>query len=291
MTNPEERIAAQLTPSPPLPEAPAPAGLVPPDWNKASRGLGWTHVGLQLGFFGALAIVLGTLVLLFQQHASGPPREPSLLATLLVWGGLLTILPAGLVVLVGEAQLCMGPTDCGVRGWAIATFILGLLGKLLALLAAGALFVALQQPHGPQLHDFGPPEPMPPPFALWFIWQLAIAAAAVANLGETVLLTLTLRALALAADNPKLAQRALAFARFFVPFVLVLAALHFLSGPLLQLLPEHPHTPDTKTQVASVLLIGELVCLLVLMAQFVRLVSDTRDGVASARDRAPTTVC
>lgn len=275
MRNSDERITAQLTSISPLPEPLGPVVLR--SWMGVSRGLARARLGLQIAFGGTLAILLAIVMRIVSLGGASGSE------TLLLYGGLLVILPAGLVVLAGEGLLCTGPPDCGVRGWAKATFILGLVGRLLALLAVVDLLVVLCQLNASIRGAGGPGEHLF--FALWLIWQLALAAAGVTTFGEMILLALTVRATALSVGDPELARRAFAYARFFIPFTFLLTVLFVLSVTLLPMLTAMFQSSRDYWELAVGLLLAALVSLAILLGQFSRLLGDTYDAVVAVHIR------
>jgi hypothetical protein len=114
-----------------------------------------------------------------------------------------------------------------------------------------------------------------PRYALFLLLGSGLAAVA-----EVVCVALFLRAVARFLGAKLLARRAGEYARFFVTFTALLFALNYFSGYLLRLAPGDP---ESKSRMVPVLLVVELACFLILAAQFLGLVKDTRDTVERAR--------
>ncbi|HYT89845.1 MAG TPA: hypothetical protein VEL76_14140, partial [Gemmataceae bacterium] len=112
---------------------------------------------------------------------------------------------------------------------------------------------------------------------------------AAATIGEAVLLALALRALAVAVGHPKLGRRAVAYARLLVIFTMIGILLNLLCIPLVQLLEvvlRGSLARNIETSLPLLLLVGELLCSLILLVQFVELVGNTRQAVVGTYESA-----
>ncbi|HYT90270.1 MAG TPA: hypothetical protein VEL76_16300, partial [Gemmataceae bacterium] len=146
MGDADERIAARPPAASTTPPEflPMPVGSCVPNWGGARLGLRLIHVGLLFCYFGALLV---PVVMLFPLLGEGrgvrtPAMNP---VALFLCGGLLLLVPGGLI-LTGEAMLWTAPEECGARRWAVAAFLLGMVGKLLLGVAICGLWLTLSHP-------------------------------------------------------------------------------------------------------------------------------------------------
>jgi hypothetical protein len=245
------------------------------------------HVGLLVGFLGSVALTIG-LAFPMLGIASASPGAPPVtlpgLAQVLIGVGGLAVLVSWVVSLIGQCLCCAAPAEAGARGWAASAVAFGVLSGLLIVLAVLlAMFSAQGRTEAvAKADDFPagqPQEAIPrrplPPQLLWLM-----VCGGVAALAEVVCLGLFVRALARFLGERRLAQRAGECARFFVTFTLVVAALNYFSGDLLAALPGEM---ETKVRMIPLLLVVELVCFLILYAQLLGLVKETRDMVVRGR--------
>ncbi len=286
---PDPRIAEGEPPRPPL-EVVGPAAPLPPPlataWLRVQGALTVLHVGVILGFVGGLVLAVGFAVPLLEQAgrrggAPGSPVAPAVgpLLTLAA----LAVLVGWVVRLVGQCLACAVPEESGGRGWAVGSVVCGLASLLAGVLAVVVLVFAVVGALGDVHH----PEILPGPEGgpgrsplLPVVAVVLLVGSGLAALAEVVCVALFLRAVAGHFGAKPLARRAGEYARFFATFAVVLFAFNFFSGYLLRLLPGDP---ETKARMIPILLVVEMGCFLILAAQFLGLIRETRDTVARAR--------
>jgi hypothetical protein len=265
-------------------EQPGTIATQPPEsWSRLRLGLRLTYLGVTILFVASLLLVLLVLAPVLLRSGAGRGAGQFTVTALLLRGGVCILLSAGLLALAGEAILCTVPVAWGLRGWAFGAAALGVCGRLFALVAVAAAIAAYRSALAPPADDFGPGD-VPLDQLGSFVWLLATVAVGVAALGEVVLLSLTLRALAMTLGDDKLARRAADYARFFVTFTIPMTALNVLAGPALPILFPSLSANKEIWSTLNVLWIAELIALQILLGQLCGLVGDTRDAVALARE-------
>jgi hypothetical protein len=224
------------------------------------------HAGLNVAFLASFLIVLA-VVMALPGSASGAFAAFVVLAL-----GPVGCLAGGFVTLVGQAAACSAPAETRARGWAVGSLVLGLCSRAFG--GAAVLLAAfhLVAPQGGA--DF--------PRFLPLTW-VALAGSALAGLAEVVYLALFLRALAIFLGEELLARRAGDYARFSVTFTAVIWAANGSYGILQLAFPDR--LASVVPFIPAVVLV-ELVCFLILFADFVSLIQDTRRAVARARTNA-----
>jgi len=291
---PPDTHIAPGEPAPPPPElAPGLAALPAPalstGWAGVQNALTVLHVGLVLGFLGSLALVIGFAVPLLEV-AGGHKGAPvaTWVGPLMTVGGL-AFLAGWVIRLVGQCTACSTPAESGARGWALRSMAFGLISLIAGVLATAMLVFAVGGVDGGlEGAKGGQVQPQAVPgravFFLMGFGLAALVASGLAALAEVVCLALCLRAVARFLGASLLARRAGEYARFFVTFAVMLFALNVLSGFLLGAIPGDP---ETKARMVPILLVMEMVCYLILAAQLLGLVRETRDTVAHARIGTP----
>jgi hypothetical protein len=268
-------VAGEPSPSPPplVPEAPLSRA-----WLTAQSALTVLHIGLVIEFLGKLAIGVALAIPLLE-FASKPAAapQPSIPAAVLVLAALGALaVPAGwVVVLVGEQIAGGTPSEAGARGRARGAWRFGVIGKGLTLLGVLLLVHAWVLP-GPRADDGAGTVPSGVSGPL--IWVLVLGGA-LASVAEVVCAALYLRAVARYFGANLLARRAGEYARFFPTFTAVLFAANYFSGYLVRVLPGDL---ETKARMVPILLVVEMGCFLILAAQLLGLVKETRNTVARA---------
>jgi hypothetical protein len=240
-------------------------------------------------FFGSLGVGAGLAIPLLERAsdpagagAHGLPRGAVLLLVL----GILVVLGGSVVTLTGQSVACTRPAVAPARPWALSSLALGVISRLLggfALVLFALTLIAAEGAPVPvggrfleRLWRAAEPVPFPGLFGCMGV------AGGLAGLAEVVYLACYLRALAQGCGEERLARRVVEYIRFLVTFLIMLVVGSALLVPLLALLPGEP---EFKTGLVRVAVVGGLICLLILFAQFIGLVRDTRDAIA--RGNAP----
>jgi hypothetical protein len=238
------------------------------------------HAGLVVGFCGALAAAAVQVVALLREPApaGANPGVPWLDLVLPASG--LALLACWLLTLQGQCAGCAAPAEAGASAWAAGAAVAKLLNVLLGGLAVALLLdalpaaAALAGPAGDGLGGTPGAALRPLPLVLGFWLALGSGLAGLAELACTVLF---LRAVAGFFERPSLAQRLGGYLRFFLTFLVVFVVFSVGAGLLLGLVPGDP---ATKRRMLPILLTTEILCFLVLFAQLIGLVKETRDAVA-----------
>jgi hypothetical protein len=272
MPGPDERITSEQS-LPAFAPSGEPAAPLPEEWRAVGLGLKMLRAGL-ISLFVSL-LVLGVTVFGPLAIRVSSRFETTALPLVLMVGWFLGLLTAGLVILAGEAVLWAAPKRSRVGSWALVAFLLGLCGRILAILASfGAPFTSFV----PTLSEhvgFS----VTPAWSVWLSWLLAVAAA-LASLAEIFLLGLGLSELAYSLGRIELGRRAVLFARFFLGFVLLLAGLSL----LLALIPKFMPVEGGVVQDLWTLLVGlvacAILCILILLSQLIGIVTETLAAVS-----------
>jgi hypothetical protein len=277
---PDERITQRRRPKaaalPAVGERPAPP--LAPAWGAVGAGLELIHTGLLVGFLGAVAAAVVEVLPLFREPA-GAPAADSWLGLLLPASGLAFVV-CWLLTLVGQCVGCAAPTKSGAGGWAagaaVANLMIVLLGGLAVVLLAGALSAA----GAPDSKGLGAPAGAADGLLVIVAAVWLALGSGLAGLAEVACTVLFLRAVAGFFNRPSLAQRLGHYLRFFLTFLVVLLVVSVGAGLLLGLAPGDP---ATKLRVLPFLLVVGLVCFLILYAELIGLVKETRDAVVGRR--------
>jgi hypothetical protein len=206
---------------------------------------------------------------------------PNFAVGLLLLGGGFVVM-GWVVNLTGQCIACAVPDGAQARGWAVGAVVFGLLSRgivgLTVLLALAFLrgqpgAAPLKDPEALEQPQEAAPPARSPPTGLAWVGLASLAAGVV----EVVCVSLFLRAVARFFGEKRLARRAGEYARFFATFTALICALNYFSGYILRALPGDL---ESKVRMVPVVIVMEMVCVLILFAQFLSLVGDTRDAVA-----------
>jgi hypothetical protein len=233
------------------------AGLLP-GWITVRGGLATVNTGLGIVLVAFLANTVITIIsVLTLWRGDSAVRIAGLLALLLA------ALTALILGLVGQGMCCAAPEESGSKGWAIASFLVALLGASLLILGFVTLLLSSPGPY------------RSPTAALTMLWT-SLFAFEVAH----ILLMLFLRKVAVFFLNYSLARNLIFYLSFQLAFVVVGVGLDLASGATRMALDRgFLGTP----RGAVVLVIGEVVLLLALAIIFIALLSATRTTIPSPR--------
>jgi hypothetical protein len=233
------------------------AGLLP-GWITVRGGLATVNTGLGIALVAFLAnAAITTVSILAHWRGNSAVQIAGLLALLLA------ALTALILGLVGQGMCSAAPEESGAKGWALASFLVSLLGASLFILGFVVLFLS------------NPGPSRSPTAALTMIFT-GLFAFQVAHL----LLVLFLRKVAVFFLNYSLARNLVLYLSFQLAYVVIVVGIDLASKA-------------TRTTLdrgflgiprgAVVLVIAELVLLVALVIIFIALLSATRTTIPSPR--------